>query len=296
MTHSVTTHPRIRKAVIPAAGLGTRTLPATKSVPKEMLPVVDRPAIQWVVEEAVDAGISDLLMVVSSDKKTLEDHFDRHPELEARLAEKGKGELLASVDRLAQKARLFTVRQRQQLGLGHAVLQARDHVGDEPFLCLLGDCTFLGSPGPARQLVEAHEKFGGTIIGLQRVPKEKISRYGVAGGQMLDEGTIRIDSLVEKPPAEEAPTDLAIAARYILSPTIFQLLETTPRGAGGEIQLTDAIAHLIQMEAVHGVVLSAQRHDVGNLADWLVANLAFAAQDPELRKCLGPACRALLGE
>lgn len=284
----------VRKAVIPAAGLGTRTLPATKAIPKEMLPIVDRPAIQRVVEEAVDADIDDILLVVSEGKEAIAAHFAPHPFIDARLREKGQTDRVESVDRLTRAATFSSVQQHEQLGLGHAVLQAKNHVGGEPFLCLLGDCVFLGDTGPARELVEAHARLGGTIIGLQRVPKDKISRYGVAGGQMLDDRTIRIDRLVEKPPADAAPSDLAVAARYVLSPTIFSLLENTPPGTSGEIQLTDAIAKLIEAEPVHGIVLSAQRHDVGNLADWLTANLAFAAEDAGLRERLAPACRGLL--
>ena len=282
----------LTKAVIPAAGFGTRMLPAAKAVPKEMLPVLDRPTIEYVVEEAADAGVDDVLFVVSNDKKAIEDHFDSHAELERRLREKGRQDWLASVDDLLAKVQVHSVRQREQLGLGHAVLQAERHVGDESFLCLLGDTIFSGG-NPARQLVEAQARLGGSVIGLERVPKEKVGRYGVAGGTMLDDRTMRLDRLVEKPPADAAPSDLAIAARYVLSPTVFALLRETPRGAGGEIQLTDALQELIRREPVHGVVLDARRHDIGNPLDWLKTNLAFAAADADLRREIEPFVRGL---
>ncbi len=269
-------------AVIPAAGFGTRMLPAAKAVPKEMLPILNRPTIEHVVAEAVDAGVGDVAFIVSNDKKAIEDHFDRHVELERRLAAKGRRDWLASVDRLLDAADFASIRQREQLGLGHAILQARRHVGQRPFLCLLGDTVFAGTLSPAQQLIEAHARFGGSVIGLERVPREKIGRYGIAGGSEVEPGVIRIDRLVEKPDPADAPSDLAIAARYVLSPGIFACLADTPRGRGGEIQLTDALHALIERELVHGVVLDATRHDVGDPAGWLLTNLAFAQQDPSL--------------
>ena len=283
----------IRKSVIPAAGFGTRMLPAAKSVPKEMLPVLDKPVIQYVFEELVDAGIEDVCLVVSGDKKAVEDHFDRHGELERRLEEKGRGDWLQSVKRLREAAALFSVRQREQLGLGHAVLQAKRHVGDEPFLCLLGDTIFSGDVSPTRQLLDAHDKLGGSVIGLERVGRDKVSKYGIAGGAMLDDATMRIDTLVEKPAENDAPSDLAIAARYVLSPTLFALLEETKPGAGGEIQLTDALRELCRREPVHGVVLQAARHDIGDPTEWLRTNLIYAARDADLWDALRPTLDAL---
>ena len=283
----------IRKAVIPAAGFGTRMLPAAKSVPKEMLPVLDKPVIQYVVEELVDAGMSDICLVVSGDKKAVEDHFDRHAELERRLAEKGRGDWLQSVTRLREAASLFSVRQHEPRGLGHAVLQAKRHVGHEPFLCLLGDTIFSGDPSPTRQLLDAHERLGGSVIGLERVGRDKVSKYGIAGGNMLDEATMRIDTLIEKPAENDAPSDLAIAARYALSPTLFSLLEATKPGTGGEIQLTDALRELCRREPVHGVVLSAARHDIGDPTEWLRTNLIYAARDATLWDALRPTLDAL---
>jgi UTP--glucose-1-phosphate uridylyltransferase len=287
----------IRKAVIPAAGFGTRMLPAAKAVAKEMLPVWDRPTIQHVVEECAAANLTDVLLVTSRDKKALEDHFDRNPELEQRLETTGKASLLASLDELCTRVKVHSVRQPSQRGLGDAVLQARAHVGDEPFICLLGDAVFSGAPIlPARQLVEAHRELGGSVIGLEEVPAEKVERYGVVGGRALRDGVVRVETIVEKPSRDAAPSRLAVAARYVLSPTIFDCLDRTAPGKGGEVQLTDAIRLMIGRgdEPVHGVVLHARRHDIGNPTDWLMTNLAFAARDPAAWAKLEPMIRALL--
>jgi UTP--glucose-1-phosphate uridylyltransferase len=284
----------IRKAVIPAAGFGTRMLPAAKAVPKELLPVLDRPTIQYIVEEAAAEGIDDVLLVTSREKRALEDHFDRNGELEARLRAGGKETLLSSINDLILKVRVHAVRQAEQLGLGHAVLQARQHVGDEPFLCMLGDAVFSGTPLPARQLVEAHREFKTAVIGLEEVPLEKVSRYGIVGGTVLRDGVLRLDTLVEKPSPQSAPSRFAIAARYVLTPAIFDCLEETSPGAGGEIQLTDGLQLLLRREPIHGVVLGAKRHDIGNPIDWLKTNLVFAARDPQVWKQLTPLLRDLL--
>lgn len=289
----------IHKAVIPAAGFGTRMLPAAKAVPKELLPVLDRPTIQYVVEEAAAAGADDVLLVTSRDKKAVEDHFDRSPELEQRLAAGGKAALLASVEALVAKVKVHSVRQATQRGLGDAVNQARRHVGNEPFLCLLGDTIFSGAAGgaadalPGRQLAEAHREFGGSVIGLEEVPAEKVSRYGVVGGSVVREGVLRLDTLVEKPSPQEAPSRFAIAARYVLSPAIFDCIDATPAGKGGEVQLTDALRLLLSREPVHGVVLRARRHDIGNPVDWLKTNLLFASRDPQTWAALRPLVESL---
>jgi UTP--glucose-1-phosphate uridylyltransferase len=270
-------------------------LPAAKAVPKEMLPVLDRPTIQYVVEECAEAGVDDVILVTSRDKKALEDHFDRNPELEQRLAAGGKASLLASIDQLVGRVKVHAVRQPSQRGLGDAVMQARRHVGDEPFVCLLGDAVFSGgSSTPARQLVDAHREFGTSVIGLEEVPLEKVERYGVVGGRELRDGVIKIDTLVEKPPRDAAPSRLAVAARYVLTPAIFECLERTSPGKGGEIQLTDAIRLLLERETVHGVVLSARRHDIGNPIDWLKTNLLFASRDAKTWAALSPMLRELL--
>jgi UTP--glucose-1-phosphate uridylyltransferase len=286
----------IRKAIIPAAGFGTRMLPAAKAVPKELLPVIDRPTIQYVVEEAADAGVDDVLLITSRDKKAVEDHFDRSPELEQRLKAGGKESLLASIDALISRVKIHSVHQPEQRGLGDAVFQARHHVGEEPFLCLLGDTIFSGGRSPALQLVEAFNRLGTSVIGLEEVPSEKVDRYGIVGGAALGDGIFKLDTLVEKPSRESAPSRMAIAARYVLTPAIFSCLEQTKPGRGGEIQLTDALRLLLEREPIHGVVLDARRHDIGNPLDWLKTNLLFAARDPALRAALAPIVREFLAE
>ncbi len=273
----------ISKVVIPAAGFGTRMLPAAKAVPKELLPILDKPTIQYVVEEAAAAGLDDVLLVTSRDKTAIENHFDRAPELEARLAASGKGELLAPLLALIAKVKIHAVRQAEQKGLGDAVYQAKRHVGEEPFVCMLGDTIFstfaADAVAPASQLVAAYERVGTSIIGLEEVPAAKVSRYGIVGASDAGSGgLLRIDQLVEKPDPASAPSRLAIAARYLLTPAIFRCIEQTRPGKGGEIQLTDALQLLLQREPIHGVVLTARRHDIGNPIDWLKTNLAFAAR------------------
>jgi UTP--glucose-1-phosphate uridylyltransferase len=284
----------IHKAVIPVAGFGTRMLPAAKAVPKELLPILDRPTIQYVAEEAAAAGIDDVLLVTSRDKKAIEDHFDRSPELEARLHAGGKKGLLASVNELVAQVKFHSVRQAEQKGLGDAVYQAKHHVGDQPFVCMLGDTIFSGGEPPAKQLVEAYARLGTAVIGLEEVPAEKVSRYGIVGGMSIGDGLLRLETLVEKPSIEAAPSRLAIAARYLLTPRIFACLEETKPGKGGEIQLTDALQLLLAREPVHGVVLSARRHDIGNPVDWLKTNLLFASRDPATWAALRPLMEGLI--
>lgn len=270
-------------------------LPAAKAVPKELLPVLDRPTIQYVLEECAAAGADDVLLITSRDKKAVEDHFDRNPELEQRLTAGGKAGLLASVEELMRRVTVHAVRQPSQRGLGDAVYQARRHVGDEPFLCLLGDTIFSGGGvSPAAQLADAHRELGTSVIGLEEVPADRVERYGVVGGAVLRDGVIRVDTLVEKPRRDAAPSRLAVAARYVLSPAIFECLERTPPGNGGEIQLTDAIRLLLEREPVHGVVLRARRHDIGNPIDWLKTNLLFASRDAATWAALSPMLRELL--
>ena len=285
----------LHKAVIPVAGFGTRMLPAAMAVPKELLPILDRPTVQYVVEEAVGTGIDDVLLVTSREKKAIEDHFDRSPELEDRLRAGGKDSLLASVNELAARVQMHAVRQAQQLGLGHAVHQAKHHVGDQSFLCMLGDTIFSGDPSPSAQLVQAYQKLGTAVIGLEEVPPEKVSRYGIVGGTPVSDGVFRLNALIEKPSLESAPSRFAIAARYVLTPAIFECLEKTPPGKGGEIQLTDALRLLLEREPIHGVILRAARHDIGNPLDWLKTNLIFAARDPAMRQELLPLLRQIVG-
>jgi UTP--glucose-1-phosphate uridylyltransferase len=284
----------IHKAVIPAAGLGTRMLPAAKAVPKELLPILDRPTIQYVVEEAAAAGLDDVLLVTSPAKPALLNHFLYDAELSDRLTRSGKMSLLKSLEALMQQVRVSTAWQFQQRGLGDAVLCAREHVGDEPFICLLGDTIFSGGIGPAEQLAGAYKKFGTAIIGLEEVPAEKVSRYGIVGGSPAGDGEIRIDQLVEKPSIDRAPSRLAICARYLLTPGIFDCLAEVKPGVGGEIQLTDALQMLAKREPMHGIVLKAKRHDIGNPIDWLKTNIIYAAKDPAIWDQIAPLVRSLL--
>ena len=279
---------RITKAVIPAAGLGTRFLPATKASPKEMLPVVDKPAIQYVVEEAVRAGLDDVLMITGRNKRPLEDHFDRAVELEHTLEAKGDSAKLALVQEASELATIHYVRQGDPRGLGHAVLAAAQHVGHEPFAVLLGD-DLIDARDPLLELmVEVQAREGGSVVALMEVPHEAISLYGCAAveGGSPPPGTdvVRITGLVEKPDMDEAPSDLAIIGRYVLSPTVFEVLRRTPPGRGGEIQLTDAISMLLETEPVHGVVFRGRRYDTGDRLDYLKAVVQLAAD----REDLGP--------
>jgi UTP--glucose-1-phosphate uridylyltransferase len=284
----------VKKAVIPAAGFGTRMLPVAKAVPKEMLPILDRPTIQFVVEEAAAAGIDDVLLVTSRDKRAIEDHFDRNRELEDRLKAGRKHSLLESLTMLMSKVKMHSVRQAEQRGLGDAVAQAKSHVGDQPFICMLGDTIFSGGEEPARQLVNAYRDIGTSIIGLEEVPMEKVDRYGIVGGDLVGDGVIKLNALVEKPSRDAAPSRFAIAARYVLTPAIFDCLNQTAPGKGGEIQLTDALKLLLEREPIHGVVLKANRHDIGNPLDWLKTNLLFAARDKEMWKQLEPMLRGMI--
>jgi len=273
--------PPVRKAVIPAAGLGTRVLPVTKVVPKEMLPIVDTPAIQYAVEECVAAGVDDILIVTGRGKRAIEDHFDRQPELEAELEAKGKTDELAAVRRSSELARVHAVRQLSPLGLGHAVSVARDHVGDEPFCVLLPD-ELMVDAGPLRALIAAHEASGTSAIGLAEVAPEDISRYGAAGVEPTEvAGVLRVTALVEKPPVDEAPSNLSVAGRYVFTPAIFDALARITPGQGGELQLTDAMVLLLAGEGLHAAVIEG-RHDTGNKLDYLKANVEFALRRPDL--------------
>ena len=278
----------VTKAVIPAAGLGTRFLPATKATPKEMLPVVDRPAIQYVVEEAIRAGLNDVLMITGRNKRALEDHFDRVPVLEQQLAEQGKDALLASVLETNELGGdLHYVRQGDPKGLGHAVLRAKRHVGDEAFAVLLGDDLIDEKEDLLSRMVEVQERTGGSVVALMEVPREAISAYGAAAIETVEgeDGFVKITGLVEKPAADEAPSNYAVIGRYVLSPKVFEVLEDTAPGRGNEIQLTDALQTLAQGdgegEGVYGVVFSGRRFDTGDKLSYLKANVILAAERPE---------------
>ena len=279
--HSFALLVMIKKAVIPAAGLGTRFLPATKAQPKEMLPIIDRPTIQYVVQEAVDSGIEDILIITGKGKRAIEDHFDRNFELEMRLEEKEDQLLLDEMRRLSDMANLHYVRQRELNGLGDAIRYARHHVGNEPFAVLLGD-TIMDSVIPVtQQLIDTFEQFGGSVIAVEEVPHDKVNRYGIVGGKSLSERIFELDTLIEKPSISEAPSNMAIAGRYILTPEIFAMLEQTPVGKNNEIQLTDALLLLLKRENLYAHRIEGKRHDIGNKLDFLKTTVEFALKRPE---------------
>jgi len=285
----------IKKAVIPAAGLGTRFLPATKATPKEMLPVVDKPAIQYVVEEAAAAGLSDVLMITGRNKRPLEDHFDRNYELESALTRKGDAERLLRVQESSDLATMHYVRQRDPRGLGHAVLCAEPHVGDEPFAVLLGDDLIDPRDPLLARMIEVQEREGGSVVALMEVDPEQVHLYGCAAAEATgDPGVVRITGLVEKPDPADAPSNLAVIGRYVLDPSVFGVLNRTEPGRGGEIQLTDALEELAGDEKlggpVHGVVFTGRRYDTGDRGDYLRAIVGLACE----REDLGPGFRAWL--
>ncbi|HET6355261.1 UTP--glucose-1-phosphate uridylyltransferase GalU [Streptomyces sp. NPDC002659] len=288
-------HPRISKAVIPAAGLGTRFLPATKATPKEMLPVVDKPAIQYVVEEAVSAGLSDVLMITGRNKRPLEDHFDRNYELEEALKSKGDAGRLAKVQESSDLATMHYVRQGDPRGLGHAVLCAEPHVGDQPFAVLLGDDLIDPRDPLLARMVEIQEREGGSVIALMEVDPAMIHMYGCAAVEPTAEGdVVKVTELVEKPATSEAPSNLAIIGRYVLDPAVFGILRETEPGRGNEIQLTDALEKLVEDEKVggpvHGVIFKGRRYDTGDRGDYLRAIVRLACE----REDLGPEFRTWL--
>ncbi|HLL74191.1 MAG TPA: UTP--glucose-1-phosphate uridylyltransferase GalU [Pyrinomonadaceae bacterium] len=273
---------KIRKAVFPAAGLGTRFLPATKASPKEMLPLVDKPLIQYVVEEAVQSGVESIIIVTGRDKTAIEDHFDISFELEQLLRERGKEEELKLVRAISEIARISYVRQREALGLGHAILQARDFVENEPFAVMLAD-DIVDSEVPAlRQMLRVYEETGAPVLGTMRVEGEAISRFGVIDAEEVRPGVYKIRDMVEKPPYAEAPSDLAIIGRYVLTPDIFDEIERTDRGAGGEIQITDAMRSLLKKRPFYAARLDGVRHDAGDKLGFLVATVEFALKRPDL--------------
>jgi UTP--glucose-1-phosphate uridylyltransferase len=275
---------KVRKAVFPAAGLGTRFLPATKAQPKEMLPLVDKPIIQYVIEEAVAAGITQIIIVTGRGKNAIEDHFDVSYELEKLLEERGKTELLDEVRAISNMISVSYVRQKETLGLGHAVLVAKDLVGDEPFAVMLGDDIIDAAVPCMRQMVEVFEEHEGPVVAVHQVPRDEISAYGVIAGT-ADPGNdrlFRVTDMVEKPKKEEAPSDLAIIGRYILTPDIFEILEKTPRDKGGEIQLTNGIRVLAERRPVYAYRFEGRRHDAGNKLGFLKATVEFALKRDDL--------------
>ena len=279
----------VRKAVIPAAGLGTRFLPATKAQPKEMLPLVDKPTIQYIVEEAVQAGIEDILIITGRNKRAIEDHFDRSVELEVALNDQ-RPELLKLVQDVSELVDIHYIRQKEPRGLGHAVWCARKFIGDEPFAVLLGDDVVRSEVPAIRQLMEVHEATGGSVLGVQEVPADQVSRYGIVRPEPVEDRLFRVRDFVEKPAPHRAPSRLAVLGRYILVPEIFEVLERTEPGAGGEIQLTDAIRALATRQPVYAYVFQGRRYDVGDKLGFLEATVELALERPDL----GPAFRDYL--
>lgn len=273
---------KIRKAVFPAAGLGTRFLPATKASPKEMLPLVDKPLIQYAVEEAVASSIESVIIVTGRGKTAIEDHFDTSFEMEHLLRKRGKKEMLQLVQAIPEMARISYVRQREALGLGHAVLQARDLVGDEPFAVLLSDDIVDAETPPLKQMLEVYEKYDAPVIATMRVEGAAISRFGVIDAEEVSSGVYKIKDMVEKPPFAEAPSDLAIVGRYILMPDIFDELAATQPGTGGEIQITDAMRSLLKKRPLYALRFDGIRHDAGDKLGFLIATVEFALKRPDL--------------
>ncbi|MBF9297993.1 UTP--glucose-1-phosphate uridylyltransferase GalU [Mammaliicoccus sciuri] len=274
---------KIKKAIIPAAGLGTRFLPATKAMPKEMLPILDKPTIQYIVEEAARAGIEDIIIVTGKHKRAIEDHFDIQKELETTLYEKGKLELLDKVQYSTELANIFYVRQKEQKGLGHAIYTAKQFIGNEPFAVLLGD-DIVESGNPAiKQLMEQYEATGKSVIGVQTVPETETHRYGIIEPKLQDERLYEVNRFVEKPEQGTAPSNLAIMGRYVLSPKIFDYLETQTEGSGGEIQLTDAIERLNKDDKVYAYDFEGQRYDVGEKIGFVKTTIEYALKDKEMR-------------
>jgi len=271
----------IRKAVIPAAGLGTRFLPATKAQPKEMLPIIDTPTIQYVVQECVDSGIEDILIISGKGKRSIEDHFDRNPELEARIQELEDETLYHQLRHIEDMANIHFIRQKELNGLGDAIYHARFHCGDEAFAVLLGD-TIINSVIPVtQQLIDAYDQYHNCVIAVERVPRNKVSRYGIVGGVQLNDRIMQLSELVEKPECDQAPSDLAIAGRYILTPQIFQAIERTEPGKSNEVQLTDALRLLLKQENIIASVIEGKRYDIGNKLDFLKTTVEFALRRRE---------------
>jgi len=273
---------RPMKVVIPAAGLGVRFLPATKAQPKEMLPVVDKPAIQYVVEEAVASGMTDIIIITGRGKRAIEDHFDKSYELEHKLRESGNSEALSEVQRIASMADIFYIRQKEQLGLGHAILCAKKHVGNEPFAVMLGDDIVVNERPCIGQLVDIFDDTSTSVVGVEQVPKSRIHRYGVIKGRRVKNRLYKVEDLVEKPSPDQAPSDLAIIGRYVFKPEIFSFLEKIGPGKDGEYQLTDAMRLLCRKGGLFGLRFQGRRFDIGSKADWIRATIALSLEREDL--------------
>ncbi|MDZ5255244.1 UTP--glucose-1-phosphate uridylyltransferase GalU [Clostridium sp. LIBA-8841] len=274
----------IKKAIIPAAGLGTRFLPATKAQPKEMLPIVDKPTIQYIIEEAVESGIEEILIVTGRNKKCIEDHFDKSVELEYELEKAGKSELLDLVKDITDMVDIHYIRQKEPRGLGHAINCARTFVGDEPFAVLLGDDVVYNDEYPClKQLIDCYNEYHTSILGVQAVPEKDVNKYGIVNGIHIEGDVYKVTDLVEKPDIDKAPSNIAILGRYILTPKIFEILDETKPGKGGEIQLTDALLKLLEYEAIYAYNFKGKRYDVGDKLGFLKATVEYALRKPELK-------------
>ena len=274
---------KVRKAIIPAAGLGTRFLPATKAQPKEMIPIVDKPTIQYIVEEAAAAGIEDILVISGRNKRTIEDHFDKSYELEEELHRKGKQDLLSVVEDISNIANIHYIRQKEAKGLGHAIYCAKSFIGNEPFAVLLGDDIVDSETPCIKQLMDVYNEYQTTILGVQKVPLQAVSKYGIIAGKQIDERVYKVKGLVEKPEIEQAPSNIAILGRYIISPRIFEFLESATPGKNGEIWLTDALEQLMEREAMYAYDFEGDRYDVGDRIGFLKATVEFALKREDLR-------------
>ena len=276
---------KVRKAVIPAAGLGTRFLPATKAQPKEMLPIVDKPTLQYIIEEAVASGIEEILIITGRNKKSIEDHFDRSVELEMELEKSGKEEMLKMVREISDMVNIHFIRQKEPRGLGHAILCAKTFVGNEPFAVLLGDDVVYNDNKPClKQLIDCYEEYKTSVLGVQTVAPQDVNKYGIVGGLHIEDRVYKVKNLIEKPAVEEAPSNVAILGRYIITPKIFEILENTKPGKGNEIQLTDALLELIKHEAMYAYDFEGRRYDVGDKLGFLQATVEFALKREELRE------------
>ncbi|MCY6958637.1 UTP--glucose-1-phosphate uridylyltransferase GalU [Clostridium sp. ZC22-4] len=275
---------RVKKAIIPAAGLGTRFLPATKAQPKEMLPIVDKPTIQYIIEEAVASGIEEILIITGRNKRAIEDHFDKSIELENQLEAKGQKELLNMVEEISNMVDIYYIRQKEPKGLGHAINCARTFVGDEPFAVMLGDDVVDSETPCLKQLIDCYSEYKTSILGVQEVPTKDVDKYGIVRGIHIEDRVYKVKDLVEKPSVEESPSNIAILGRYIITPKIFDILDTTEPGKSGEIQLTDALNTLIKREAMYAYDFEGRRYDVGDKLGFLEASVEFALKKEELRE------------
>ena len=276
---------RIKKAVIPAAGLGTRFLPATKAQPKEMLPIVDKPTLQYIIEECVESGIEEIIIITGRNKKSIEDHFDKSVELELELARTGKDDLLTMVHNISNMANIYYIRQKEPKGLGHAIYCARAFIGNEPFAVLLGDDVVYSDDKPCiKQLIDCFDKYNKTILGVQKVPANEVFKYGIISGKKIDKEVYMVNDMVEKPDINRWPSNMAILGRYIITPEIFNILQNTKPGKGGEIQLTDALSILREKEGLYAYNFIGERYDIGDKLGFLQATVEYALRNPELKE------------